>query len=433
MDIPFNRMDEPRLTVPWEEIGELLAREGEDRRVVAPAQTKRSFSELITNDGEPPLDISWEANDTPLFARARRGCPPDSAAQQAPVAGEWTKSHIATSNAEIHSYMGYVRNTTLATSICHQPDLQSNQGIFIEPISLRTSSHLYPMFGECKLSTNNEILIPSHAYWMKSEQYSGGDDHGVAWQWKLAKAIWRGANAGGRNHKDNWASFQRTRFVAMVNGTKVGRIETGEELPVNFKMPSTSSDLHAAKERHLGEWLSTVADAGLVSLLCWPTQPDLSCPYLEPHFDTVDGVPMAEQYKRKYLPDIDGNSFSGRYRAFLLSTSLPIKSTIFQEWHDSRLVAWKHYVPMDARFHDFYGIMEYFVGYDLGHVDPTNRIRGHDAAAERIATAGMKWANKVLRREDMQIYMFRLLLEYARLLDDERVELGYVDDLQPWF
>jgi hypothetical protein len=35
-----------------------------------------------------------------------------------------------------------------------------------------------------------------------------------------------------------------------------------------------------------------------------------------------------------------------------------------------------------------------------------------------------------LRREDMLIYMYRLLLEYARLMDDKRDRLGWVEDLK---
>ncbi|CRK13419.1 hypothetical protein BN1708_020774, partial [Verticillium longisporum] len=55
-------------------------------------------------------------------------------------------------------------------------------------------------------------------------------------------------------------------------------------------------------------------------------------------------------------------------------------------------------------FGDYYGIMEYFLGYG-------DDVPGHDAAAERIATQGKIWAEKALRREDMQVYTLRLLLE----------------------
>lgn len=45
--------------------------------------------------------------------------------------------------------------------------------------------------------------------------------------------------------------------------------------------------------------------------------------------------------------------------------------------------------------------------------------------AEFIAEEGRAWAGKVLRKEDMEVYMFRLLLEWGRLTDDRREELGF--------
>ncbi len=46
-------------------------------------------------------------------------------------------------------------------------------------------------------------------------------------------------------------------------------------------------------------------------------------------------------------------------------------------------------------------------------------------AGARIAEDSRLWADRVLRKEDMQIYMFRLLLEWGRLTDDRRDEIGY--------
>jgi hypothetical protein len=58
-------------------------------------------------------------------------------------------------------------------------------------------------------------------------------------------------------------------------------------------------------------------------------------------------------------------------------------------------------------------------------------LSGRDSAAERIATEGRLWAQRVLRREDMLLYVWRLLLEFARICDDERARLGFVGDLGP--
>lgn len=53
----------------------------------------------------------------------------------------------------------------------------------------------------------------------------------------------------------------------------------------------------------------------------------------------------------------------------------------------------------------------------------------HDAAARKIAEARRRWAAKVLRREDALLYMCRLLLEYARIVDGLRERPGWIDDL----
>ena len=406
MDIPLNTMDEPRLMVPWEDIEAFVATEQRERKILPADQTPKSFGRVLADRSEPLVDITWESSELTPFERARRGCPPGSLSRETPILHDFSHPNLSTRYAQPQLYQGYVRNTTLAADLCHQPDLQSNQGIFISPVSFITSPHLYPLFGECKLSTNNEILIPSAVYWTKNEQYSGGEDHGVPWDQKMDAVIWRGANAGGRNDEHNWVSFQRPRFVAMVNGTKVKNVENGEEQAVNFQLPGAEYNLQAARERHLGEWLEEFVDVAFVTFECWPILEDLSCAYLEPVMEEKPGVSMKEMYRRKYLPDIDGNSFSGRYRAFLLSTSLPIKSTIWREWLDSRLKAWVHFAPMSHTYQDWYGLMDYFLS--------------RDEEAERIAMAGKAWAERVLRREDMQVYMIRLLYEWAAIVGGDR-------------
>lgn len=40
--------------------------------------------------------------------------------------------------------------------------------------------------------------------------------------------------------------------------------------------------------------------------------------------------------------------------------------------------------------------------------------------AQEIAEQGQDWFSKAIRKEDMTIYMYRVLLELARLQDPER-------------
>ena len=44
----------------------------------------------------------------------------------------------------------------------------------------------------------------------------------------------------------------------------------------------------------------------------------------------------------------------------------------------------------------------------------------HEDLARRIATAGREWSLKYWRREDLTAYMFRLFLEYARVMSLDR-------------
>ncbi|KAI9643752.1 hypothetical protein NHQ30_008376 [Ciborinia camelliae] len=363
----------------------------------------------------------------PYWKIAARGCHPDSLARKAEVMTDFSKTpSISMGHSSLHTYKGYVSNYSLSADFCHQPDLQSLHGMMINPLTISSTKELFPLFGGSKLSTNNEILLPAPMYWAREERFSGGDDHGGPWHEKLNKVIWRGVATGGRNKEDNWKGFQRHRFVSMTNHTSVSRAESWESIPPNFALPTSIYNIGSQQENKLGEWIEEWSDVGFIDLMCSEDREDGTCPYTDPYFSIKKGQKMSEQFNSKYIPDIDGNSFSGRYHGFLLSTSLPIKATIFREWHDSRLIPWKHFVPMDNRYMDFYGIIQYFLGYEGENF----RIEGHDEEAQKIAMSGQAWANKVLRKEDMQIYVLRLLLEYARVSHDNRSNLGFVKDLR---
>lgn len=424
MEIALNAMDEPRMIAPYEDIEKFMAKAAKTAKLVDPRKVITEFGPLpdAASDGEgtAPKFVGKETN--PFWNLARRGCPPKSLARTTPVMSDWDHTPVFnTSLAKPHTHQGFVSNSTLSSDICHQPDLQGLVGVFVEPLSTSTTDTLYPLFGGSKLAVNNEILIPAAMYYKAEERFTGGGATGAEWAAKENKVVWRGVATGGRNRNTTWKAYQRHRFVAMSNGTKLTRAETGLEDLENCVMPEPSYKLPAQQDHKLGDWVGGWTDVGLTDIHCFPAQEDLKCEYNNHAFEKVDPVDLRKQFDCKYLPDIDGNSYSGRYLSFLQSSSLPIKSTVWREWHDSRLVAWKHFVPMDNRFTDYYGIMDYFIGY--------NGQGGHDAAAEKIAAEGKEWAEKVLRKEDMEIYVARALMEYGRLIDDRRESLGWVADV----
>ena len=422
VDMPINYMDESRLMVPWEKITEYVEVERASRSATPLDQVTTDYTTLARVDAKEDKKLYepiWIKEGHRLWDLARAACPPDSPSRDVPQLESFEEPpEFPQDWNPDYQYHGYVRNFTSAIDSCVQPHLRQMHASFIEPISVATSDELIPLFGGSKLPVNNEILIPGAMYLTDDPFYSGGKSHGPPWNHKRTGVIWRGVASGGRNKKENWSHFQRHRLVEMLNGTTVSDVERSGDRAMTFELPPLSKyNFPRRKELKVGPWLEGFADAGFVHLLCFPE--DSNCTYVEPYFTTVKSVPMAEQYEFKFMPDVDGNSFSARFRGLLSSTSLPLKATAYAEWHDDRLVPWLHFVPLDNTLQDLHAVLDYFT-----------RDRNGDDAARYVAEQGTDWSAKVLRRDDMLLYVWRLLLEFARVCDENRTRLGYVDDLK---
>ncbi|KIW44165.1 uncharacterized protein PV06_05195 [Exophiala oligosperma] len=430
MVIPLNAMDEPRIMVPFEEISTRLEKARESRAL--PQHEK--ISDVVqgwtetAEPGQAQPEIEWFQSAPLSFARA--ACDSNS-----PLRTEPNMLHRAMVSKNDHpnpqSFMvgGFVGNWTLASDLCQDPSIGAYHGALTSPLTKSTSQELLPMFGGSKFTVNNDILIPAPMPWNGNENFDSEDPH--PWYSKSAKAIWRGTATGGRHNALNWPNFHRHRFVALTNGTKYSLAdETTDRIFTPLQQQSSLSGLSSDIQKNLSKWLSKYNDVCFTDLFCDIPTKESQCWYLSDEFEVGATMSLPDQYASKFLPDIDGNSFSGRYRSFLMSNSVPIKSTLYREWHDARLVAWKHFVPMNNRFTDYYAILAYFVGCDEDTCGAAGKYEGHDSQAERIAKAGNEWAAKVLRKVDMQIYVARLLLEYGRLTDNKRDTLGWVADLK---
>ncbi|KAI1498459.1 lipopolysaccharide-modifying protein [Biscogniauxia marginata] len=420
LDMVLNIMDETRVLVPWEKMNEYVAQEQQLRELFQPDEAITQYTGYDEDDDSPAYDPGWSGGEAHKYwDHYRVTCPPDTPGRNisslprfdTPIDSLYPTGRMPFTSG------GFVRNFTAAADPCLQPHIRGMHGTFIESVSMATTHDLYPMFGGCKLPGNNDIVIPGGMLLDDYDLFSGGNSHGGAWSEKKNGLIWRGVASGGRNTAENWWRFQRHRFVQMMNATTVALEEAGYDAGPSFNLNHIDTyKVQAHHEGKLGEWLSTFSDVGFVELNCFPSEPGGTCAYTSPYMKLVNPIPMKEQYNYKFLPDVDGNSYSARFRGFMRSTSLPLKATIYTEWHDYRLIPWVHFVPLDNTFTDIYAVLEYFTD-------------SHDIVAQHIAEEGRDWAEKVMRREDMKLYVWRLLLEYARVMDPKRDRLAFVGDL----
>lgn len=428
MVVPLNAMDEPRMMVPWEQISAYIARGNAAKRVLPVSQVHRNVTGWREDDLETSevSEVKWHS--VPPYSFARKACPPD-----APIKQDYllynTGSVSIESPSDSDINQPFVVNSTLASDTCQDPAIAAYHAALISPLSASTSQTLQPLFGGSKLSVNNDILLPAPMYWNGEERFEMEDT--TSWLQKTDTVVWRGTATGGRHNAWNWPHFHRHRFIALTNGTKYTNSDPEHDRIFTPAQRIGAIDpLPVPIQNNLAKWLDSINNAAFTDLFCDDAQETFgTCWYTDSVFSVKPTVSLTQQYSHKYLPDIDGNSFSGRYRSFLYSNSLPIKATLFREWHDSRLIAWKHFVPMNNRFTDYYSLLAYFIGCSAEVCGLDGAIEGHDKEAQAIAEAGAEWAKKVLRKEDMQIYVARLLLEYGRITDDQRENLGWVDDL----
>lgn len=452
VDLAMNPDDEPHLFVPFKDIQELLQTARAQRQMKMPDEA--TIISTYSSYGSIPEIPTFETfSDAPseddLWKLARNTCNPRTNTQALDQDSDFRVPVTYPKHYLSHMKDGYVANWTAAKSVCVNPHLRNVEGYFVNAKHRLLTRSLFPLFSACKLQgINNEILIPSAMYYADINAVFE-DDH-LSWSDKVDKANWRGSASGGSNNETNWTRFQRHRFVSMANGTQVQQTEEstshpmpahlpGGNPPLPHNYPEPRPDLYnlvaSTAQSGMKEWIESFADIAFTRLDCFPPEDywknnnGTTCPYTSPFYNTTEYMKLHDSFRAKYLPDIDGNTYSGRWRSFLLSNSVPIKATIWNEWHDARLIPWQHFVPMDNTFMDWWGIMQYFIGYKPSGESVETTILGHDLAARTIAENGRDWSRKVLRHEDMILYFWRVILEYARICDDNRESMAWVDDL----
>jgi hypothetical protein len=377
MSIPVNGHASPRLIVPY------------------------------VNDARSPHIGLLPIDDTALFTVPANtstvwseACPPSTPLGQSHIhAG---RGVVDVSSSEARSQLpedSWVSNTRTWRDVCQQPWLLKMHGALVRPNALNISQWLLPIFAPAKVSgIETAMLYPDTIYWAEDPDYHANVDVTKSWKSKSNKAFWRGSNTGGGHGPDNWHQFHRHRFVASTNASYLRGVKHRTQRDwVGFPSPVTTRMIQITEE-HI--------DTGFNAIGCRDDRfrsTNGPCSYLDEHFHAATWEPLATVLSSyRYLFDIDGNSYSGRFRTLLLSESVVLKATIFREWHDDRLIPWLHFVPLTNHFgHDLWDVLDYLLD--------------HEDKAAHIARSARSWALRVMRREDMELYLLRLLLEWARL------------------
>ncbi|KAI9684224.1 MAG: capsule-associated protein CAP1 [Trizodia sp. TS-e1964] len=402
MDIAFNIHDEPRVIIPHEDLARLVSKA---KNTAIPAAfsngaPRNSFSSrpLDMNDGTSIQEVkTTRFNVFPhqsTWTTSRLSCAPQSPARsmEEPLLDD--HSSYAESN------LGFVFNQTAFSDICASPSLRQTYGFFDRPNAYNIVHDLFPIFSQSKISSYQDILYPSPWYWSGKVNYDEHKDY--EWEDKRDQLYWRGSTTGGFSRGGGWRRQHRQIFVQKINALDEAIIL---EKPNSTSQPAWSSQ---AVSRETFKSLFNISFSGVGQ--CDPDD----CEAQKEFFSIAPPADQQDAWAWKYLVDIDGNAFSGRFYAFLKSRSLVFKSAVFREWHSEWLKPWVHFIPLSLHGKEYVEAVRYFANEKDGKI-----------FAPRVASEGREWAGKVLRNSDFEVWFFRLLLEYGRIIDNDREKIGY--------
>lgn len=394
MDLPFNVHDEPRVIVPHDDLSRLVAIAKDKSMPVAftNPSPKNIWSPRPSDvdDGMKHCEVLTTRFNKfahqPTWTNSRISCSPDSPSR----ALDENDMHDD-NNSFTFSSLGFISNKTAFSDICLSPSLRNRFGFFNRPNAYNIIHDLFPIFSQSKISSYQDILYPSPWYWSDKVAYRESDDYD--WEKKEDKMYWRGSTTGGFSRDGGWRRQHRQLFVEKINDLNPAKIlQNYSSSPTaadwrEKEVPRPQyADLFDVKFSHIGQ-----CDPG-------------DCDAQKEYFEVVKPAKQHDAWQYKYLLDIDGNAFSGRFYAFLKSKSLVYKMALFREWHEEWLRPWVHYIPLSSKGEEYVEAVRYFKEEAMG------RVQG-----VRIANQGREWAGRVLRNEDFEVWFFRLLLEYAFL------------------
>ncbi|KZV84064.1 hypothetical protein EXIGLDRAFT_727686 [Exidia glandulosa HHB12029] len=291
-----------------------------------------------------------------------------------------------------------------------QVDLMQSVQQYLPPFRATWTAHdgmkaptprrdLIPAFTMSKTTLHADILgIPV-------EGVQDADDN-VPWAQKTDnRVLWRGSTTG-MTHAPHtpWNMSQRERFVQLANRRE-------GSIPI---LPPTANEDDVVGEPE--EWdFAALNDAYFdvaftAAIQC--SEPAI-CEHIRKEYKMGKNVYTEEAKTFKFVADLDGNGWSSRFRRLMLTNSLVLKSTIFPEWWMDRGMPWVHFVPFKMDYSDLYDVLAFFRGTPDGQ-------GAHDDLAEKIATAGRAWTERFWRQDDVIAYMWRLYLEYVRVMSVDR-------------
>ncbi|KAJ8127664.1 hypothetical protein O1611_g5974 [Lasiodiplodia mahajangana] len=420
MEIAINLQQRPRVLVPWNDIHKLRMRATQPGfQLISGTLGKRDNSHVLAEENIGPIKRTVPVDSARPYIAAHQfrqleaiTCPPGSASRSGV---NWDVRDFCASCASPHSREQFLQDWITALDPCHQPDIFNLHEFHTIPHQFELYQTLLPLFSGSKTAGFNDVLIPF------SRSGSTDDFDGKTFNQKQDLILWQGdvRDIPTVTH-DLLHSSHRLRLVHLIqNATDT------DTIPMLLGIGAGQNS------RFRYEDVPTTEANSILPMRCSFASPpegcqDANCELLRAEFGLEPPVTEVDSRYVMLLDTSDGPP--PNLLQVLRSNSVPVLSSIFQQWFTERLMPWVHFIPIDTRYHGLHSTMSYFIGLDgRGTLNGRKQVTpARTEDAKWIAHQGRKWAEKAMRKEDMEVYLFRLLLEWGRVIDDNREDAGFV-------
>jgi hypothetical protein len=278
----------------------------------------------------------------------------------------------------------------------------------------------FPVVSISKFSTFQDIVAPPWCY--GHEEYRRRPlDKVPLFENKEPSLYWRGRTTGlSPSQLDSWSKGHRQRIIP---GIEQMRRYSHKSYHATTKANFEESDIPNVIKRKwtkqqrvaLSRINPSTFDVGFIQAQVCTHEDRIAnaeeCTNLEQMFPLSQEYASWYPFIHQFNLDIDGNAMSCRFYRLLDGGGLVFKQTIWAEWHDDRLVPYVHYVPVNIEADELPQYLDMMI----------NTAQGR-ALAKKIADNGQKWASTALRKIDLSVAYYRLLLELADIYRTQQQE-----------
>ncbi|KND87665.1 hypothetical protein TOPH_07696 [Tolypocladium ophioglossoides CBS 100239] len=307
----------------------------------------------------------------PIWDTLTRNCPRQGASSSSSSSSSTRPGVGGRGGAETDTHgMPFVTDARADKDLCRHPEYRDMHGLAMSPVSFVLVDGAVPVLSTGAPSTMGDVLFPSPAYGEGEFAYDEGRD--VPWERKRNALYWAGSTTGAyASDDDGWRRFHRHRLAALAQCLEKGERQRhwylGSDEGGRVRRRASSLPLNGR--------LWDVAFTRMVQCR------GAACGAQPTRFDTRRWADKDAALRSRLVFDVDGNGISGRFGKLLASRSAsrsaPLKQTLLREWHDERLAAWVHYVPVSQGLGELPELVAWLTGSEAGR-----------ARARRVGGAG---------------------------------------------